>query len=280
MVGSNSDNASDGHFTDNGSEPEEDQTCSSERVFLSERAGRRVYRQMETNERLQTQSLEKLDTLIELMRNQTALMNNQMALMQNLVQLQTGQQPTAPVPLAPVQTAPAPAQPAPVQPTPRPPLPIQDARFQTPPVTTAQNQRRMSPNNNVNIERPPPTLTVPITPNTVSPITTSPLTGFPPANPANTANTANMAPYKLTGKVPTFSGKNVENVRIWLQQMDDLFTAARVPEEDQKNTRTALTTPHLLGSANGFYWSLYYANGYCHLSWPRFKQEMTNQYNR
>ena len=97
MLGGNSgsqleqDDASEGHFTDNGSEPEEGQARSSERVFLSERAGRRVYRQMETNERLQTQSLEKLDTLIELMRNQTALMNNQMALMQNLVQLQTGQ---------------------------------------------------------------------------------------------------------------------------------------------------------------------------------------------
>ena len=107
MLGGNSgsqlerDDVSEGHFTDNGSEPEEDQTRSSECVFLSERAGRRVYRQMETNERLHTQSLEKLDTLIELMRNQTALMNNQMALMQNLVQLQTGQQPTAPAPTAP-----------------------------------------------------------------------------------------------------------------------------------------------------------------------------------
>ena len=61
------DDASDGHFTENGSEPEEGQPRNTERVFHSERAGRRVYRQMETMERLHTQSLEKLDTLIALM---------------------------------------------------------------------------------------------------------------------------------------------------------------------------------------------------------------------
>ena len=50
------------HFTDHGSKPEDDQQRSSERVFLSERAGRRVYRQMENTERsLGT----KLDTLIQ-----------------------------------------------------------------------------------------------------------------------------------------------------------------------------------------------------------------------
>ena len=58
MVGNDSgpqneqdDARSEDHFTDHGSEPEEGQQRSSERVFLSERAGRRVYRQMEDTER-------------------------------------------------------------------------------------------------------------------------------------------------------------------------------------------------------------------------------------
>ena len=76
---------------------------------------------------------------------------------------------------------------------------------------------------------------------------------FPPM--ANYTPAITGAPYKLNGKIPTFSGKMLENIGIWLQQMDDLFTAAQIPEVDQKNNRTALMTPHLLESANGFYWS-------------------------
>lgn len=284
MVGSNGgteneqdDAHSDGHFTDNGSEPEEGQTRSTERVFLSERAGRRVYRQMANTER----SLgEKLDTLI--------------TLMQSLVQLQTGQAAPAPAPPAlapPAPTQPAPGQDAPAPPVPpapappapaplRPPLPIQDARFQLAPVTTAHNQRRTSPNG----ERPPmpPMLAVSstssaTTPNMVTPATASPTSALPPSafNPAP----ANTMVYKLTRKVPTFSGKNVENVRIWLQQMDNLFTAALVPEEDPKNTHTSLMTPHLLEPAKGVYWSLYYKNECLHLPWSRFKEEMIKEYD-
>ena len=110
---------SDDQFTDNGSEPEEGQQRNPERVFHSERTGRRVYRQLETNERsLGT----KLDTLIAVMRDQSAQLQNQSALLQshstlleNLIQLQAGQ--TAPGQTAPGQTVPDPGQidPAPGQ---------------------------------------------------------------------------------------------------------------------------------------------------------------------
>ena len=275
---------SDDQFTDNGSEPEEGQQRNPERIFHSERAGRRVYRQMASTERTIGT---KLDALIALMESQTVLL-------QNFIQTQTGQpvqsaqsapapdQPgpgqTVPDPgqivpapgqtvpalgqtvPAPDQTVPDPGQivPAPGQsdpaqtaPPPRRSLPIQDVRFQRPASSTAYN-RRTTPDD-ANTE----SLRVMTSPTTVSPI-------MEPPPPATTP-----APYKLTGKVPTFSRKALENVRIWLQQMDDLFTAARIPEEDQGNTRTSLTTPHLLDSAKGFYWSLFYANEHRHLSWSR-----------
>ena len=163
---------SDDQFTDNGSEPEEGQQRNPERVFHSERTGRRVYRQLETNERsLGT----KLDTLIAVMRDQSAQLQNQSALLQshstlleNLIQLQAGQ--TAPGQTAPGQTVPALGQtvpalgqtvpapdqtvpdpgqivPAPGQsdpaqtaPPPRRSLPIQDVRFQRPASSTAYNR--------------------------------------------------------------------------------------------------------------------------------------------
>jgi len=101
----------------------------------------------------------------------------------------------------------------------------------------------------------------------------------PPTVPptASPTTAATPAPYKLNGKVPTFSGKTLENIRIWLQQMDDLFKAARVPNE--RDTRTSLTTPNLTDSAHGFCWSLFYSDGqqHWHPSWQRFKEEMINK---
>ena len=70
-----------------------------------------------------------------------------------------------------------------------------------------------------------------------------------------------------------FNGKTLENIRIWLQQMDNLFEATRIPEDE----RTPLMTRHHLGSANGFYGSLFYSNGHQHLQWQRFKEDMINK---
>ena len=65
-----------------------------------------------------------------------------------------------------------------------------------------------------------------------------------------------------------FNGKTLENIRIWLQQMDNLFEATRIPEDE----RTPLMTRHHLGSAKGFYRSLYYSNDHQHVPWDRFKK--------
>ena len=129
---------SDENLPDNGSEPEEGQVRNSEHVFRSERAGRRVYRQIANTE----QSLgNKLDALISLMQTYVQLKTGQTTLpfsapgQPTSVQLAHGQPvPTQPAPTqsAPTQLDPAPL--APAQPTPpaSPTLPTQDIRFQSP----------------------------------------------------------------------------------------------------------------------------------------------------
>ena len=96
-----------------------------------------------------------------------------------------------------------------------------------------------------------------------------PPTPRPPVPPVPTETKPQA--YKLPGKAPKFSGNDpLENVRIWLQQMNDLFSAGNIPP----SARMGLTTPYLRDNASSSYWALFYVYNHSHLLWERFQEEM------